>query len=189
MYFKSQKFLVAGMSKSGKASAEFLLVRGAEVYVYDDVISDNINAVINELQNSGAKHVTFETLENAINSCDVLVLSPGIPIDNALPIAFRKLGKAIIGEEELGALFLRATAIAVTGTNGKTTTVSMIENVVKSCNKRAVACGNVGTPLVGEVEKLSFDDYAVIEISSFQLETLFSLRPHIAVISNISEII
>ncbi|MBO5327572.1 MAG: UDP-N-acetylmuramoyl-L-alanine--D-glutamate ligase [Clostridia bacterium] len=187
MYFKSQKFLVAGMSKSGKASAEFLLVRGAEVYVYDDVISDNINAVINELQNSGAKHVTFETLENAINSCDVLVLSPGIPIDNALPIAFRKLGKAIIGEEELGALFLRATAIAVTGTNGKTTTVSMIENVLKSCNKRAVACGNVGTPLVGEVEKLSFDDYAVIEISSFQLETLFSLRPHIAVISNISE--
>ncbi|MGN0817897.1 MAG: UDP-N-acetylmuramoyl-L-alanine--D-glutamate ligase, partial [Candidatus Coproplasma sp.] len=122
-----------------------------------------------------------------IRICDILVLSPGIPIDNSLPVAFRKAGKAIIGEEELGALYLRATAIAVTGTNGKTTTVSMLDSVLRECGKNSVMCGNCGNPLINEVEKLSFDDFAVIEISSFQLETLSSLRPHVAVITNLTE--
>ena len=187
MYFKNQKFLVAGMSKSGESSARFLLERGAEVYIYDDVVSDNISAVLKELASIGAHIVTAETFADATLACDILVLSPGIPIDNPLPVSFRKLGKAIIGEEELGALFLRATTIAVTGTNGKTTTVSMLDEILKNCGKQSVACGNIGNPLVGEVENLGFGDYAVIEISSFQLETLSSLRPHIAVITNVTE--
>ncbi len=187
MYFKNQKFMVAGMSKSGESSARFLLDRGAEVFVYDDVINDNIIAVMNGLATDGAHIVTAETYADAIGACDILVVSPGIPIDNPLPVAFRKQGKPIIGEEELGALYLRATSIAVTGTNGKTTTVSMMNSVLENAGKNSVACGNIGNPLVGVVEKLDFDDYAVIEISSFQLETLSSLRPHIAVITNISE--
>ena len=182
MYFKNQKFLVAGMSKSGEASANFLLNRGAEVYVYDDLISDGVSAVMQRLEDKGAKKVFAQDLELTIDKCDILVISPGIPIDNPLPVAFRKQGKVIIGEEELGALFLRATAVAVTGTNGKTTTVSMIGEVLNKAGKNAVTCGNIGNPLVGEVENLGFEDYAVIEISSFQLETLLSLRPHIAVI-------
>ncbi len=187
MYFKNQKFLVAGMSKSGESSARFLLERGAEVYIYDDVVSDNISAAMNDLASIGAHIVTAETYADATLVCDILVLSPGIPIDNPLPVSFRKQGKAIIGEEELGALYLRATAIAVTGTNGKTTTVSMLNEILKNAGKNSVACGNIGNPLVGEVENLGFNDYAVIEISSFQLETLSSLRPHIAVITNITE--
>lgn len=187
MYFRNQKFLVAGISKSGECCARFLLERGAEVYLYDDVVSDNITEVCNELASIGAHVVTAEKYIDATLICDVLVLSPGIPIDNPLPVAFRKQGKAIIGEEELGALFLRATAIAVTGTNGKTTTVSMLNNVLENSGLKSVACGNIGNPLVGEVEKLGFEDYAVIEISSFQLETLSSLRPHIAIVTNITE--
>jgi len=187
MYFKNQKFMVAGMSKSGEGCARFLLARGAEVYLYDDVISDNITALMNELSRLGAHIVTAETYADAIEICDILVLSPGIPIDNALPVAFRKQGKAILGEEELGSLYLRATAIAVTGTNGKTTTVSMLNSILENAGLHTVACGNIGNPLIGEVENLGFDDYAVIEISSFQLETLSSLRPHIAVITNITE--
>lgn len=187
MYFKNQKFLVAGMSKSGESSARFLLRRGAEVYVYDDVSSDKIAAVISSLEELGARNVEPDGLERAENICDVLVLSPGIPIDNSLPVAFRRQGKCIIGEEELGALYLRATGVAVTGTNGKTTTVSMINDILTSCGKHSVLCGNIGNPLVGEVENLGFDDFAVIEISSFQLETLSSLRPHVAVITNITE--
>lgn len=187
MYFKNQKFLVAGMSKSGESSARFLLRRGAEVYVYDDVSSDKIAAVISSLEELGAHNVEPDGLERAENICDVLVLSPGIPIDNSLPVAFRRQGKCIIGEEELGALYLRATGVAVTGTNGKTTTVSMINDILTSCGKHSVLCGNIGNPLVGEVENLGFDDFAVIEISSFQLETLSSLRPHVAVITNITE--
>lgn len=187
MYFGNQKFMVAGMSKSGEGAARFLLERGAEVYIYDDVVSENITGVMNALVAVGAYAVTAEGLADAVQSCDVLVLSPGIPIDNPLPVAFRKQGKAIMGEEELGALFLRATAVAVTGTNGKTTTVSMLNSVFENAGLNSVACGNIGNPLIGEVETLGFDDYAVIEVSSFQLETLSSLRPHIAIITNITE--
>lgn len=187
MYFGNQKFLVAGLSRSGTGSAEFLLKRGAAVYIYDDVVTDKVAEKIKELQAKGAIEVKSETLNDAVSLCDILVLSPGIPIDNPLPVAFRKLGKAIIGEEELAALFLRATAVAVTGTNGKTTTISMLEQIMKACGKKGVPCGNFGNPLINEVEELGFNDLALLEISSFQLETLYSLRPHIAVITNITE--
>lgn len=187
MYYGNQKFLVAGLSRSGEGSAEFLLRRGAEVYVYDDFTSDKIEETVKNLQAKGAVCVTAETLDEAIAQCDILVLSPGIPIDNRLPVAFRRLGKAIIGEEELAALYLRATAVAVTGTNGKTTTVSMLENAISACGKKCLPCGNYGNPLINSVEELDFSDFALLEISSFQLETLFSLKPHIAIITNITE--
>lgn len=187
MYFGNQKFLVAGMSKSGEGSARFLLARGATVYIYDDVVTEKVAAVTKALEERGAIAVSAENLFRAAELCDILVLSPGIPIDNPLPVAFRKQGKAIIGEEELGVLYLRATSIAVTGTNGKTTTVSMLDGILSACGKKSVMCGNCGNPLVGETERLTFEDFAVLEISSFQLETLSSLRPHIAVITNITE--
>lgn len=187
MFFGNQKFLVAGMSRSGEGCANFLLKRGAKVYVCDDVVTDKVAEVIKSLQDKGAVAVNAESLNDAVNVCDVLVISPGIPIDNPLPVAFRKLGKSIIGEEELAAMFLRSTAVAVTGTNGKTTTVSMLESVFSACGKKGVPCGNYGNPLINEVEELGFDDFALLEISSFQLETLYSLRPHIAVITNITE--
>ncbi len=187
MYFGNQKFLVAGLSQSGEGCAEFLLRRGAKVYIYDDVVTDKVSEVMNALRGKGATVVTAEGLNEAVEVCDILVLSPGIPIDNPLAVSFRKRGKSILGEEELAALFLRATAVAVTGTNGKTTTVSMLDGVFKACGKNCVPCGNYGNPLINEVESLTFDDFALVEISSFQLETLFSLRAHAAVILNITE--
>jgi UDP-N-acetylmuramoylalanine--D-glutamate ligase len=187
MYFKGQKFLVAGMSKSGEGSARFLLARGAQVYLYDDVVSEKVAAKMEELSSLGGIIVTSESLQRAVEICDILVLSPGVPIDNQLPLSFRRMGKSIIGEEELACLFLRATAVAVTGTNGKTTTVSMLNAAISACGINSVMCGNCGNPLICECEKLSFDDFAVIEISSFQLETLYSLRAHVAAITNITE--
>lgn len=187
MYFGNQKFLVAGLSRSGEGCADFLLRRGAAVYIYDDVLSDKVSKTVKELESKGARVVQADGVGDAVRLCDILVLSPGIPIDNPLPVAFRKLGKAIIGEEELAALYLRATAIAVTGTNGKTTTVTMLDNIMTACGKRGIPCGNYGNPLINCVEDLGFDDFALLEISSFQLETLFSLRAHVAVITNITE--
>ena len=187
MYFKNQKFMVAGMSKSGESSARFLLKHGAQVYLYDDVVSENIRTLMAELEELGAHIVDADSFIDATLLCDILVLSPGIPIDNPLPIAFKKQGKTIIGEAELGALYLKANMIAVTGTNGKTTTVSMLNSILLNAGLNSVACGNIGTPIVGEVENLGIDDYAVVEISSFQLETLSSLRPHIAIVTNITE--
>ena len=187
MYFRNQKFMVAGMSKSGESSARFLLKHGAQVYVYDDVVSDSIRTLMTELEELGAHIVDADSFIDATLLCDILVLSPGIPIDNPLPIAFKKQGKTIIGEAELGAMYLKASTVAVTGTNGKTTTVSMLNSILLNAGFNSIACGNIGTPIIGEVENLGVDDYAVVEISSFQLETLSSLRPHIAIITNITE--
>ena len=181
MYFKTQKFLVAGVSRSGVAAAEFLLRRGAEVYLFDDVKGAPEQNMA-RLKERGAKVV-----EEPVDFCDVLVLSPGIPIDHPVPVSYRKQGKRIIGECELAAMVLRAPAVAVTGTNGKTTTVSLLGEIAKCALVNASVCGNIGAPFLTEAETLSFDDLAIVEISSFQLETLRTFMPHIAVVTNVTE--
>lgn len=187
MYFKTQKFLVVGISRSGLAAAKILLSHGAKTYIYDEQQSPVTEKNVSELKALGAVVVTAETLPDAIEKCDVLVLSPGVPIDHTIPVQCRKAGKKIIGETELGTYFLKSPAIAVTGTNGKTTTVELIGNVLAAGGLSAVTCGNIGKPLSDFVQTLSEDDVAVLEVSSFQLETLYSLRPHVAVELNITE--
>ncbi len=187
MYFQGQKFFVAGISKSGKSASLFLLARKATVYIYDDVVCQSVDDNMKELSNKGAILVNKNTLNDCIEKSDILVLSPGIAIDNELPIAFKQQGKRIIGEAELGSLFLKSTCVAVTGTNGKTTTATMINEGLLTADKKSFLCGNVGIPLCDMVDKLDYDDFAVMEVSSFQLETLSSLRPHIAVITNIND--
>lgn len=187
MYFGNQKFLVAGMSKSGTAAADFLLRRGAVVYMYDDLADGAVKNAMLSLAEKGANIVAEGGLASAVEECDVLVLSPGIPIDHELPVAFRKKGKRIIGEAELGCLYLRASLVAVTGTNGKTTTVTMIDEILRTAGLSSCACGNIGLPISAKADELDYKDIAVAEISSFQLETLSSIRPHIAVVTNITE--
>ncbi len=187
MLFTRQTFLVAGLSRSGIAASEYLLSKGARVCVFDDVENENVVAAENSLAERGCRVIPKEGLEEAAATCDVLVLSPGIPVDHPLPVSFRRAGKRIIGEAELGALALRCPVIAVTGTNGKTTTVTMIESIFTAAGKRALACGNVGKPLTSCLDALGEDVVAVAEISSFQLETLYSLRPHVAVVLNVTE--
>jgi UDP-N-acetylmuramoylalanine--D-glutamate ligase len=114
------------------------------------------------------------------------VLSPGIPIDHPIAVAFKRGGKGVISECELAARRMRNPLIAVTGTNGKTTTVSMLTKILKKGGLNAVACGNIGTPILEKIDENS-DDIMVAEISSFQLETLSSHCPHIAMILNVTE--
>ena len=127
MYIEKQKFFVLGLSKSGVSAARFLLSKRAVVYVYDDHSSEKIARSIHELTGLGAKTLTKEEVSSMPDVCDALVLSPGIPIDYPLAVAFKRKGKAVVGETELAARFMRCVSVAVTGTNGKTTTVSMLE--------------------------------------------------------------
>lgn len=187
MLYSQQSFLVAGLSRSGVAAGEYLVSRGAKVCVYDDVEDENVRAAADRLSKIGCTPVKKEGLEEAIARCDILVLSPGIPVDHPLPVAFKRAGKRIIGEAELGAMNLRCPSVAVTGTNGKTTTVAMLEGIFRTAGKKALACGNVGRPLTSCLHELGEDGLAVLEISSFQLETLYSLRPHVAVVLNVTE--
>lgn len=187
MYIERQTFLIAGLSRSGIAAAEYLLSHGAKVYVYDDVEEANVAEAKSMLVQKGCVGVKKEELAEMSERCDILVISPGIPVDHPLPVAFKKAGKRIVGESELGALALKCPVVAVTGTNGKTTTVTMLESIFRTAGKNAIACGNVGKPITACLDALGEDGIAVTEISSFQLETLTSLRPHVAVILNITE--
>ncbi len=186
MYLKNQTFLVLGLSRSGCAATEFLLSRGSMVYVHDDISNARIEQAILGLMEKGARRVDKGALAEIIGRCDGLVLSPGIPIDHSLAVEFRRAGKAVLGESELAARYMRATSVAVTGTNGKTTTVSLITELLKSGGLTAKACGNIGLPMVNFCD-MTDREIAVAEISSFQLETLNSLRPHVAVVLNITE--
>ena len=186
MYPERQIFFVLGLSRSGKAAAEFLLSRGALVYIYDDVSGERVEKIARALEEQGAKRVDKENFSKMPELCDVLVLSPGIPIDHPIAVSFKRKGKAVVGETELAARYMRCPIVAVTGTNGKTTTVSMLAEIFKTDNVDAYACGNIGTPMI-EFCNLCENSIAVAEISSFQMETLNSLCPHISVILNITE--
>ena len=186
MYPKNQVFFVLGLSRSGKSVAEYLLKRGATVYLYDDIVCDRVEQLAKALQEKGAKRLQKEELATAPEFCDALVLSPGIPIDHPLAVAFKRKGKAVLGETEIATRDMRATTVAVTGTNGKTTTVSMLTQTLEKGGLKVNACGNIGLPMV-DFCGMDSDAVAVAEISSFQLETLNSLRPHIAVVLNVTE--
>ena len=186
MYPQRQKFFVLGLSRSGRAATEFLLSRGATVYIYDDVTGERVERTSEELVSLGAKRIGKENLDKTADFCDVLVLSPGIPIDHPTAVLFKRKGKAVVGETELAARFLRCPVIAVTGTNGKTTTVSMLSEVLCKGGFAAKACGTIGTPMI-EFCGVEKNAIAVAEISSFQMETLNSLCPHIAVVLNVTE--
>lgn len=186
MYPKRQVFFVLGLSQSGKSATQFLLSRGAVVYIYDEISNARIEQTMQELTEQGARRVVKEQLAMLPDICDALVLSPGIPIDHALAVAFKRNGKAVLGETELAVRTMRTPIIAVTGTNGKTTTVSLITQALKNGTYQAVACGNIGQPMLDFCDMPS-ETIAVAEISSFQLETLNSLCPHIAVVLNITE--
>ncbi len=186
MYLKKQSFFVLGLSRSGRAAAEFLLRKGAIVYIYDDVVSERVERTAVALAEKGAKRVEKENLSALVDICDALVLSPGVPIDHPTAVAFKRKGKGVLGEAELAACFLRCLVLAVTGTNGKTTTVSMLAEVLQKGGYAAKACGNIGLPMLDFCD-MTEEELAVAEISSFQLETIHSLRPHVSLILNITE--
>ncbi len=185
MYLSKQSFLVLGLSRSGTAAAEFLLKAKAKVYLYDDIDGENIRASRKKLEALGATALEKEALSQSVEYCDGLVISPGIPIDHPLAVLYKRSGKAVLGEAELAARVIGCPCVAVTGTNGKTTTVSMLAKIFTESGKKAVACGNIGTPMIGVVENAP--EIAVAEISSFQMETLNSFRPHVAVVLNVTE--
>lgn len=186
MYLKKTVFLVVGASKSGIGITELLLKRGAKCYVYDDGESDRVKENVAFLVDKGAIATDKTEVFSLLRKIDAVVLSPGVAIDHEIPLAAKKLGKRIMGELELASTFCPSPIIAVTGTNGKTTTCAMIDAVLKSAGISDKLCGNVGTPLSAVADDLTPDDVAVVEASSFQLETVRTFAPHVAVITNIT---
>ncbi len=184
MYIKLNSFLVVGLKKSGYSITKLLLSKGADVYIYDNALEGFTKKNAQELESLNAK-ITTNPLET-LNYVDVLVLSPGVPIDNEIAIEARRLNKRIIGELELASYFVTSPIIAVTGTNGKTTVCSMLSHVLDSVNEKNFLVGNIGTPLSSKIDEISSDSVLVVEVSSYQLETVSRFCPHISCILNIT---
>ena len=179
------KTVVLGMGRSGLAAAEWLLAQQAEVTVFDESKSAAVRDLARRWEARGAHAVTAaEKLPDA--RFDRAILSPGIDPKRPVVVQLRSAKVPMFGELELGARACLCPIVAITGTNGKSTTTELIAAILQAAGKKAVACGNLGQPLC-EVAPVSGGlDYAVAEVSSFQLETIETFRPRVAVYLNLT---
>ena len=186
MDIRTQTFLVLGVSKSGYAAAEYILKRGGRCYFYEQLKSPKIDTAAQKIIELGGLRVGDENVNEILSLIDVLLLSPGVPINHQVAVAAKQLGKRIIGELEFGWLQFLPTAVAITGTNGKTTTATLIDAILNESERKSCLAGNVGTPLTLKVNEKSNDKVFVVEVSSFQLESVYSFCPHVSCVLNIS---
>ena len=182
----NKRILVVGLGKSGVASALFLKARGAKVTVSDSKSPAELKDAIPSLLDAGIAVETGGHGERTFQGQDLIVVSPGVPVDAAPLVQARALGEKVIGEVELAAQFFPGQIIAITGSNGKTTTTTLTGEIVASGGFPGVVGGNIGTPAISLVDGAGRDTVAVLEVSSFQLETIETFRPKIAVILNIT---
>lgn len=186
MEVKGKRVLVVGLGKSGVASALFLESRGARVTVSDAKSEEQLRDEIPALLDRGITVETGKHGERTFRDQDLIVVSPGVPSD-VVPLQHaRRLGIPVIGEIELTARFLHGNIVAITGSNGKTTTTTLTGEIIASGGRKTLVGGNIGTPAITFVEQSSPDTWVVLEISSFQLESIESFRPHISSILNIT---
>jgi len=186
MDFKNKKVLVLGLARSGYSAACVLKKHGANVWVSDVQDTPKIRELARDLKEKGIKVETGGHTLGFIAAKDLIVISPGIRSDLPFLVKARALGIPVISEIELGYRLCPSPVIAVTGTNGKTTVTTLIGKVLEQAGRHAVVCGNIGNSFTGELAKLNKESFAVLEVSSFQLETVNQFRPHVAVILNIS---
>src|SRR5512132_340265 len=186
MDVQGKRVLVVGLGKSGVASALFLQSRGARVTVSDAKAEEQLRNEIPALLDKGITVETGKHGERTFRDQDLIVVSPGVPNDVPPLVNARKSGTPVIGEIELAARYLQGEVIAITGSNGKTTTTTLTGEVIAAGGLQSLVGGNIGTPAITFVEQSTPKTWVVLEISSFQLETIETFRPHIAAILNIT---
>ena len=186
MDVKDKRVLVVGLGKSGVASALFLKARGARVTVSDTKSPDQLRDEIPLLLDHGIAVETGGHGERTFRGQDLIVVSPGVPVDAPPLVQARASGEPVIGEVELAAQHLPGPIVAITGSNGKTTTTSLAGDILTAGGLPTVVGGNIGTPAISLVEHAARETVIVLEISSFQLETIQTFRPRVAVILNIT---
>ena len=186
MELKGKKVLVVGLGKSGLAAALFLRRRGAQVTVSDvrsaEALAKDIPALLEEgimVEAGGHGLLTFRRQ-------DLIVVSPGVPLDTPELAQVKRFGLPVIGELELAARFLRGKSVAITGSNGKTTTTSLLGEILEEAGFPTLVGGNIGVPVVALIDESTPETWSVLEVSSFQLESTEQFRPDIAVILNIT---
>jgi UDP-N-acetylmuramoylalanine--D-glutamate ligase len=183
MKLAGKKVLVVGLGKSGLAAARFCLEQGA-IVTANDQQADIAGA--QELEAGGAELILGEHRSRDFTGADLIVLSPGVDPRQPQMEAARKVGVEVIGELELGFRFLQAPAVMVTGSNGKSTVTSLVGEMLKAAGIKTFVGGNLGIPLCQFVAGGQEAEWAVLEVSSFQIDTATSLCPRIGIIVNIT---
>jgi UDP-N-acetylmuramoylalanine--D-glutamate ligase len=186
MELKDKRVLVVGLGKSGVASALFLKAQGARVTVSDAKSPEDLSDQIPVLLDQGITVETGGHGERTFREQDLIVVSPGVPVDAPLLVQARALGESVIGEIELAAQFLPGTIVAITGSNGKTTTTTLAGEILTASGFSALVGGNIGTPAISFADRATRDTVIVLEVSSFQLETIDKFRPRVAVVLNVT---
>src|SRR5438309_6029207 len=186
MDVKGRKVLVIGAARSGIASARFLAKRGAVVALNDRKPLSEWSEAALDLKTEGVGLIEGDPPSWLLDQIDLVVVSPGVPT-KAMPIRYAdRRGAEVIGEIELAARFLRGRVVAVTGTNGKTTTTSLIGEMLRDARLNVQVGGNIGTALISLAESSRDDGWSVVEVSSFQLETIVDFHPAVAAVLNVT---
>ena len=188
MDLKDKKVLVFGSGKSGIGAADLLGAEGARPVIYDGNEKTDKEQVLGKT--TGTYPVEFyagELPEEVLDSLDLVVLSPGVPTDLPLVKRFYEMGLPVWGEVELAYRTGKGRVLAITGTNGKTTTTALLGKIMKDACPSVFVVGNIGTPYTSKAREMQENSVTVAEISSFQLETIEEFAPEVSAILNITE--
>ncbi len=185
--FSGKTVLIVGLARSGVAAAQVLVKSGAQVLANDIKDETQLDEKIKLLSAVGAKLYLNMPPDRLVSQADFIVISPGVPIDSPFVEIARKSGKEVISEVELAYRLCKAPIIAITGTNGKTTTTALTGEILRFSGFTTHVVGNIGIPFVSKVHEIMAQDIVVAEISSFQLEAIRFFRPFASAVLNITE--
>jgi UDP-N-acetylmuramoylalanine--D-glutamate ligase len=186
MNVAGKKILVIGAGRSGVASAKFLIARGATVALNDAQPIEKWSVEALALKSDGVGCFAGELPGWLLDQLDLVVISPGVPT-KAIPLRYaERAGAEVIGEVELASRYLKGRIVAITGSNGKTTTTALIGELLKDAGLTTQVGGNIGTPLISLVESSGDESWTIVEMSSFQLETIKEFHPTVAVALNVT---
>ena len=181
-----KRVLVVGLARTGLATARFCAARGARVTATDDRGAEQLGDAVRQLREIGCTLAFGGEHEAVFADQDLIVPSPGVPSSHPRLAAAREIGVPVWSEIELAWRFLRGRLIGVTGSNGKTTTASLIGHILAGSGKQVMVAGNIGTPLIAHVDQSNDETITVAELSSFQLELIVSFRPDVSVLLNLT---
>ncbi len=184
MDLNGKRVLVVGLGKTGVATVRFLKEKGAVVFASDEKPASKLMYAISELGDLNVNMQLGEHTLDIMSQMDMVVPSPGVPPFNIILAEAAKRGIPILSEIELAWRFLKRPMIAITGTNGKTTTTTLLGKMLKKAGKAVFVGGNIGNPLIDYVNGKQEDDYVIAEVSSFQLQWVELLKPFISILLN-----
>lgn len=183
---QGMQVVVAGLGRSGMAAVRFLTCRGARVTASESKLQAELGETTDELERLGVTLESGGNREETFTGADLVVVSPGVPMSSQPLAAARAAGIPVWAEVELAFRFLRGTLLGITGSNGKSTVTAWTAHILAHAGLNAVACGNLGVPLLSLLGDDEPGRLYVTELSSFQLEGIHTLRPAVALMTNVS---